>query len=322
MCDLQMPSVSVIIPTYNRARYVTKAIESVLAQTYHDYEIIVIDDGSTDNTKEVLQPYMDRIRYIYQQNAGVSAARNTGISEARGEWIAFLDSDDEWLPEKLDVQMEYVARHPEIIAHTVNIDLSDYGSTGETSFSHCGFSPKEKEGIIREPFLPHFKYRTLQMPPGVICRKKAAVQAGLFDESLSICEDYDFMCRLALEGSWGYSNGVLVATHRRRETIKGLSAARKFDRINTCKSLIKVHSKLLSDCCLKNDEKYFVSKLLAGNYRTLGQLLSGRSSYEESRQAFRRACEIRLSLKSCIWYVLSRLPESVLKKVVSLRDTL
>ncbi|MBM2835200.1 MAG: glycosyl transferase [Candidatus Brocadiaceae bacterium] len=95
--------VSVVIPTYNRAPYVIMAIESVLAQSYQDYEIIVVDDGSTDGTRDVLEPYRDRIRYMYQDNKGVSAARNTGIQESRGEWIAFLDSDDEWLPNKLEI---------------------------------------------------------------------------------------------------------------------------------------------------------------------------------------------------------------------------
>ena len=116
-----MPKVSVIIPTYNRSKYVTKAIDSVLAQTYRDFEIIVVDDGSTDNTKEVLKPYTDRIKYLYQENTGVSAARNAGIRAAGGQWIAFLDSDDEWLPEKLSIQMDYLSRHNEIVAFITNV---------------------------------------------------------------------------------------------------------------------------------------------------------------------------------------------------------
>ncbi|MCK4819314.1 glycosyltransferase family 2 protein, partial [bacterium] len=123
---MAIPNVSVIIPTCNRAEYITQAIDSVLAQTYTDYEIIVVDDGSTDNTKEVMEPYMDRIRYIYQENAGVSAARNTGIKAAKGDWVAFLDSDDEWLPGKLAVQIRAVERHPQLVAHMVNVNLTNY----------------------------------------------------------------------------------------------------------------------------------------------------------------------------------------------------
>ena len=129
-----MAKVSVIIPTYNRAEYVTHAIDSVLAQTYTDYEIIVVDDGSADNTKDVLLPYMDRIRYIYQENAGLSAARNTGIKAAKGDWIAFLDSDDEWLPGKLAVQMRAVERHPQLVAHLINVNLTKYNDPYPNSF--------------------------------------------------------------------------------------------------------------------------------------------------------------------------------------------
>jgi len=102
------PIVSVIIPTYNRAHVLARAIQSVLNQTYQDFEIIVVDDGSTDNTEEVIKSFNDpRIRYIrHEENKGAAAARNTGIKAAKGEFIAFQDSDDEWLPKKLEKQME------------------------------------------------------------------------------------------------------------------------------------------------------------------------------------------------------------------------
>ena len=103
-----LPKVSVVIPTHDRAHLVGRAIRSVLAQTFQDFEIIVVDDCSVDNTKEVVQSLADsRIRYLrHEINRGGSAARNTGIGAARGEWIAFLDSDDEWLPKKLEKQLE------------------------------------------------------------------------------------------------------------------------------------------------------------------------------------------------------------------------
>src|SRR6266404_4270752 len=104
-----MPTVSVIIPTFNRSKLVVNAVQSVLGQTYRDYEIIVVDDGSTDNTAEALTPYMDRIRYVYQANLGASAAQNRGLQLARGKWISILASDDLWLPAKLEAQLKAVA---------------------------------------------------------------------------------------------------------------------------------------------------------------------------------------------------------------------
>src|ERR1700722_18304182 len=108
------PVVSVVIPTYNRAHAVPGAIESALGQTLAPSEVIVVDDGSEDGTRERLMPYMDRIVYIYQENQGVSSARNNGIRAAKGDLIAFLDSDDVWHPRKLELQLQFLQEHAEI----------------------------------------------------------------------------------------------------------------------------------------------------------------------------------------------------------------
>ena len=111
---IRMPEISVIIPTYNYANYVRDAVESVLNQSYKEFEIIVVDDGSTDGTKKVLEPLKNRIRYIYQENRGLPSAYNTGIKASKGEYIAFLDSDDLWLPEKLKLQKKYFDDNPAV----------------------------------------------------------------------------------------------------------------------------------------------------------------------------------------------------------------
>ena len=108
-----MPKFSVIIPAYIRKRFVLKAIDSVLRQTVTDHEIVVIDDGSTDGTATALEAYGEKILYIRQENSGVSAARNAGIRAAQGNLIAFLDSDDEWLPKKLQTQIDFFRKNPE-----------------------------------------------------------------------------------------------------------------------------------------------------------------------------------------------------------------
>ena len=106
--------ISVVIPAYNAGPCVGRAIDSILAQSFTDYEIIVVDDGSTDDTAEAVKKYGDKVRYIYQENAGSSVARNGGIEAAKGDWIAFLDADDEWLPEKLRLQVELLGRNPQL----------------------------------------------------------------------------------------------------------------------------------------------------------------------------------------------------------------
>ncbi|WP_143438568.1 glycosyltransferase family A protein, partial [Hydrocoleum sp. CS-953] len=144
------PRVSVIIPVYNCDRYISQAIESILAQTYQSYEIIVIDDGSTDNTRLALQPYIEKIRYVYQENQGVSAARNHGIDLARGELIAFLDADDFFLPDKLTAQVGVFDAQPNLgIVHSGWRRVNQQGETikDETPWNYV---PKlDLEGWLR-----------------------------------------------------------------------------------------------------------------------------------------------------------------------------
>ncbi len=109
-----MPEVTAIIPAFNAGRFINRTIDSVLAQTYKDFELIVVDDGSTDNTAEIVKSYGSKVIYIYQPNAGDGPARNAGIKAAKGKWIAFLDHDDEWLPEKLDAQMKLLSANPDL----------------------------------------------------------------------------------------------------------------------------------------------------------------------------------------------------------------
>lgn len=184
------PTVSVIIPTYNRAHLIVEALESVFAQTYADFEVIVVDDGSTDDTEEILAPYRDRIRYIKQENAGVSAARNHGIFEAKGEYIAFLDSDDIWFPEKLEKQMRFFENHP-----NCSFLCSDF--LRGTSLSD---NPQPQHSRFRSTSILRFEdfgegnYVTT---PSVLAKKAVFYKAGLFDSSIRVSEDYDLWIRIA-----------------------------------------------------------------------------------------------------------------------------
>jgi glycosyltransferase involved in cell wall biosynthesis len=190
--------VSVVIPTYNRARHVVEAIESVLGQTLAPAEIIVVDDGSTDDTAERLAPYAGRIRYLRQENRGVSAARNTGIREASGEWVALLDSDDLWHPQKLEVQMDAIQARS---------DLALAGSP----------RGREPRGPLPTPSVHDLGVRDFLLsvrmgPSGVLIRRSSLEVVGYFDESLKCVEDRDMWLRLAARfpcalidcGCWWY----------------------------------------------------------------------------------------------------------------------
>ncbi|MFQ6083718.1 MAG: glycosyltransferase family 2 protein [Candidatus Aminicenantia bacterium] len=183
-----MPKVSVIIPTYNRAKFLQQAIESVLSQEYSDFELLVIDDGSTDNTEEVVQSFGARIRYFYQPHQGVSAVRNLGLSNSEGRFIAFLDSDDLWKKEKLRVQMEFMKNSPQAkVCYTEEIWVRK-GVRVNPKKKHRKYS-----GWIFDKVVPI----CLLSLSSALFRREIFDKIGWFDESLPACEDYDFGLRLA-----------------------------------------------------------------------------------------------------------------------------
>ena len=190
-----MPTVSVIIPTYNRALKLKEAIQSVLDQTYTDYEVIVVDDGSVDNTREVvneLKQRSDKLVYIYQENRERSAARNRGISVARGDYIAFLDSDDRFLPEKLSVQVRALENNRDFgMAYS---SLVFIGENGEVLGS-SGKARTRLSGWIYPELL--FIKGTIIITSGVMVRASVLSEIGGFDEEMHICEDLDLWRRIA-----------------------------------------------------------------------------------------------------------------------------
>lgn len=184
-----MPSVSVIIPTFNRSRWLIRALRSVLKQTFRDYEVIVVDDGSSDDTYQALASYMPMIRYVRQQvNRGVSAARNSGIRRAAAPWIAFLDSDDYWLEDKLSVQMEFLERNPGTLAcQTEEIWIRDGRRV----------NPRRKHRKPSGDIFAQSLKLCLVSPSSVVLKSSLLDEIGLFDESLPVAEDYDLWLRIS-----------------------------------------------------------------------------------------------------------------------------
>jgi glycosyltransferase involved in cell wall biosynthesis len=182
------PLVSAIIPTFNRGWILCEAIESILDQKYSNIETIVIDDGSTDNTTKKLAPYLDRITYIKQENKGVSAARNLGISKSSGQLTAFLDSDDLWTNDKISCQVEFFQNNPEaMICQTEEVWIRN-GKRVNPKHKH-----KKLSGRIFGPSLN----LCIVSPSAVMIKKELFEITGFFDESLPACEDYDLWLRIS-----------------------------------------------------------------------------------------------------------------------------
>jgi glycosyltransferase involved in cell wall biosynthesis len=182
------PLVSVILPTYNRGWILTDAIDSVLAQDYKDYELIVVDDGSTDNTRDILDTYGQDIIVLRQANKGVSAARNRGIAEAGGQLVAFLDSDDLWLPRKLSRQVDFFKFNPDAVINQTEEIWIRNGVRVNPKDRH-----RKPSGMIFERSLG----LCLVSPSAVMIQKTLLDAVGGFDENLPACEDYDLWLRIS-----------------------------------------------------------------------------------------------------------------------------
>jgi len=179
--------VSVIIPTYNRRGFIGNAIQSVLNQTYPSIELIVVDDGSTDGSEIALEPFLDKIKYIKQDNSGVSRARNRGLEEATGEIIAFLDSDDEWLPQKIEMQVNFFKENPEALLCQTGDIWYRKGKRVNPKNKHQKYS-----GMIFKQCLP----LCIVSVSDIALRKEILDIVGNFDESMPACEDYDLWLRI------------------------------------------------------------------------------------------------------------------------------
>jgi glycosyltransferase involved in cell wall biosynthesis len=221
-----MPKVSVIIPTYNRAHFIAEAIQSVLDQTYQDFEMIVVDDGSTDITKDVVDSFKDlRIKYIYQENRKLPTARNTGISASTGEYIALLDSDDALLENALEKGVRVLDRHPE-----VGLSYGQKYKTDEKGHIFALGKPKHRSpGVYRgtKEILNLLRYGNYIAPSMAMVRRSSIIDVGLFDTTLSSgSEDFELWVRIAKKYAVAY---IAEPVGKYRVSIDSISVGRNLN---------------------------------------------------------------------------------------------
>jgi glycosyltransferase involved in cell wall biosynthesis len=228
--------VSVVIPTYNRAAMLGEAVGSALAQTFRDHEVIVVDDGSTDDTASRVAQWRDpRVRYVRQPNSGPAGARNAGVALARGELIAFLDSDDLWKPDKLEREVEFLARYPE--AGAVFSDLEKHDGTEFTpSFMRATAEFSKRlaarvvvpDGVVlpcREIYL-YLLREAMVLPSAFAMRRAVFTAAGGFTCGLEPFEDWEFFLRLARTVPFGYLDRPLAVLRISADSIHRLHAVK------------------------------------------------------------------------------------------------
>jgi len=223
--DSPTPRISVIIPAYACAAFIPEALDSVFIQTFADYEVIVVNDGSPDTPEleAALQPYMARIHYLKETNKGPSGARNTGIRHARGEFVAFLDSDDIWLPDYLNTQVRFLESHPEVDASFADALLFG-GTAGETPWK---LLKNGRSNILS--FDQMLRREGGQIPTACVARRARAIEAGMFDEHLKRAEDLEFFVRICFpDRCVGYLGEVLVKYRQRPGSLTSDPGNRKW----------------------------------------------------------------------------------------------
>lgn len=250
------PPVSVVIPTYNRDWALARALDSVCRQTYPNREIIVVDDGSCDQTPDLLSSYTGRVRVVRTGNRGVSAARNTGIKQAAGRFVALLDSDDSWTADKLDVQIRFFRQHPDALICQTEETWIRNGRHVNPRNRH-----KKPSGLIFEPSL----HLCLVSPSAVMMKRSLFDMVGLFDETFPVCEDYDLWLRVSAAG---------IPIHRidRPCTVKyGGHGDQLSTQHSQDKYRIRSIVQLLSSGCLNRAQDLAARRVLGEKCRIYGQ---------------------------------------------------
>ncbi len=284
------PLVSVIIPAYNRETYLAETLDSLQAQTLQDFEVIVVDDGSTDGTADLIRRRPERIHYIYQENAGPAAARNRGLSQARGRFVAFLDSDDLWRPRFLEATTARLLRDPAIDVAFCRFQTMDDGKR-----ILSGHGKRAHEGDVTAQLFAS----TFITTPSVLVRRSVVEEVGGFNSSLLTNEDYDLWLRLSLHHRFGYVDEPLCLrrSHPGTQSRNGSPVP----LIRKARLLERYYAK--PEYAAKIPPEV-ANRRLAKVYFTAGKMSHRGRCYVEACDLLRRSLYYRpRSLKVWLWYL-------------------
>jgi glycosyltransferase involved in cell wall biosynthesis len=238
--SIASPLVSTVIPTYDRRGLIERAVDSALAQTYRTQEVIVVDDGSTDGTGELLRErYGERIRYVWQRNGGVSNARNQGMRLARGDFIALLDSDDLWEPTKVEKQVGFLRAHPDFGMVLTDVRRVDGAGNPIDVFRRRDVIRADGDAladVLRNPAL---------VPASILIRRSVFERLGGFDESLRTAEDIEFHLRIAAAFKIGVIEDILTTAARSNDGLSSLATSDS-DYVQVVEKFIADHAERLS----------------------------------------------------------------------------
>ncbi len=301
-----MTRVSVVIPAYNGAKFLGTAIDSALAQTWTDQEIIVVDDGSNDDTGQVVARYGNAVRYLWQKNAGTSVTRNRGIAEAQGEYIAFLDQDDWWAPNKLELQVAALEANPE--AALVYTDFETHRSDGSIVNSYLKSRPRA-HGWVLDQLLQS----NMILPSTVLARRAALLEAGGFDPAIRYTEDIDLWLRMAAR--WQFTVIPRVLAYR-KEGDHNFGR----DQTNNSRNVLRALEKAMSTLPLTPQQFRLAQRSAAKHLWALGWRSFHVGDFQEARRYLRDSVKSDC-LRPQVWAYLavSMLPPAVVRQLVKLK---
>lgn len=310
-----VPAVSVIMPAYRAAGYIKDALDSVFAQTFTDFEVIVVNDGSPDSEEleRVLEPYLDRIVYIRQENRGVSAARNAALRVSRSPFVAQLDPDDLWEPDYLAVQMETLKRDPSIDVLYPNALV--FGDMPEAGREFMESAPSEGEVTFESLVMQKCTVMTC-----VTARREMVLRAGMYDESLNCSEDFDLWLRIIKAGGRiSYHRRVLVRYRRHRGSLSS-------DPLWVCENALRVLDKFERNIGLTDDERAALERART-RFRAIHSFYRGKRAFTEGDaktaiECLSEANTFFRSRKTAVVLLLLRLAPQLLLRTYDLRDRL
>jgi len=305
-----IPVITVVIPAYQVAPYIAETLNSVFSQTLTEFEVIVVNDGSpdTDELERALAPYRERIRYVRQDNRGASAARNRGVQEAHGRFVAFLDGDDVWMPDFLEKQLEFVREGGYDLAYT---DARLFGDPAMAGKTYMQTAPSR--GPVT--FVSLIRNHCNVITSGVFARRLALIEAGLFDERLRNAQDFELWTRLARGGArLGYQRKVLLRYRCRGDGLSGHMMNRLAREMRVYRHIVDnydltpaEHAELARGMKLQEA----AIELAKGKLR----LLSGR--FDESRTSFKRAYRVLGGWKLRAAILMMRVAPHLLRRLIS-----
>lgn len=312
-----MHDVDVIIPTYNCARHLPEAVESVLKQSFKCSKLIVVDDGSTDDTRAILRPYQDTISYIYQNNSGVAKARNTGILASESTYIAFLDADDVWLSNKLERQIDLFGDNSGLALVFCDLILFDDHLTYDKTFwQRCGCYEdlKREQKQITNAF-GKLMYHNFIYPSTALVKRECFGRVGLFDESFrgAVAEDKDMWLRIAAQYNMGCVADTLVKRRMHEYSPSSLEAIH-LSVIKVIKKMEGMFPKLVGE------QNVRTGQILGARYYYLGRLYLNEDDLMNSREALLSSLRHSLSVRALVFLAIALLGKRRVRMLRRVKD--